>query len=143
MILNTKLVSRPGVNFTNILRAAFTLVGPKSAKWHCWLDCIFAHSGSTCIKAVRRMLMKLSPGVNFINIQWAAFTLEEPKSVKKSSCQSFLRFWDLHVQKLLVNMLVKLTTVCSQGVKLTTVCSQGPRTSGVASLCYGIVTMLF
>jgi len=30
-----------GVNFINILHAAFTLVGPKSAKWHCWLDCLF------------------------------------------------------------------------------------------------------
>jgi len=30
-----------GVNFTNVLRAAFTLLGPKSAKWHCWLDCLF------------------------------------------------------------------------------------------------------
>jgi len=55
--------SGSGVNFTSVLRAAFTLIGPKSVKWHCWLDCLFlARSGSTCVKAVRRTLMKLSPG---------------------------------------------------------------------------------
>jgi len=53
--------SSPRVNFTYVLRAAFTLVGPKNAKWHCRLDCFFTYSGSMCIKAVRRMLMKLSP----------------------------------------------------------------------------------
>jgi len=31
----------PGVNFTNILHTAFTLVGPKSAKQHCQFDCLF------------------------------------------------------------------------------------------------------
>ncbi len=50
----------PGVNFTNILRAAFTLVGPKSAKRHCQLGCLFAHTGSASVKAARKMLMKLS-----------------------------------------------------------------------------------
>jgi len=51
-----------GVNFTNILRAAFTLVGPKSAKRHCQLGCLFAHTGSAIVKAARRTLMKLSQG---------------------------------------------------------------------------------
>ena len=32
---------RSGVNFINILRTAFTLVRPKSAKRHCQLDCLF------------------------------------------------------------------------------------------------------
>jgi len=27
--------------FQQRFRAAFTLIGPKSAKWHCWLDCLF------------------------------------------------------------------------------------------------------
>ncbi len=34
-----------GVNFTNVLCAAFTLVGHKSAKQHCWLDCLFCAFG--------------------------------------------------------------------------------------------------
>ena len=32
-----------------------------------WLS-FFAHSESTCVKAVRRMLMKLTSGLNFINM---------------------------------------------------------------------------
>ncbi len=43
--LKTPEITLPGVNFTNVLRAAFTLVGPKSAKWHCWLDCLFCACG--------------------------------------------------------------------------------------------------
>ncbi len=39
--LSTPIEKSLGVNFTNVLCAAFTLVGPKSAKWHCWIDCIF------------------------------------------------------------------------------------------------------
>jgi len=35
---------KPGVNFINILQAAFTSANPKSAKE--WLDCLFAHLGS-------------------------------------------------------------------------------------------------
>jgi len=59
----------PGVNLTNVLHAAFTLVDPESVKKiqlsHPYL---FTYSGSASIKAVHRMLMKLSPGVNFTNI---------------------------------------------------------------------------
>ncbi len=51
-----------GVNFIKVLWTAFALIGPKSNKWHCWLDWLFAHLGSTCVKAVHRTLMKLSPG---------------------------------------------------------------------------------
>jgi len=58
----------------------------------------FALSGPTCIKAASEMLMILTPGVNFINILRAAFTSADPKSARtQSSCQSFLRFWDLGV----------------------------------------------
>jgi len=45
----------PGVNFINILRAAFVPVDPESIKNADNLTDFFAHSGST--------LMKLSPGV--------------------------------------------------------------------------------
>jgi len=73
--------------------------------------CHFTLLGSAGVKVVHRTLMKSTPGVNFINVLRAAFTSAEPKSLKKtaSSHQSFLRFWDLHMQKLFVNMLVKLT----------------------------------
>jgi len=44
------------------------------------------------------------PGVDFINILGAAFGNTDPKKHKKtfSSCQSFSHFWDLRLQKLLV-----------------------------------------
>jgi len=46
------------------------------------------------------------PGVNFINILLTAFTRAEPESAKRqSSCWSFLCFWDLHTQNLLVESL--------------------------------------
>ncbi len=34
-----------GVNFINVLRTAFTLIGPKSANWHCWRVCLFCAFG--------------------------------------------------------------------------------------------------
>jgi len=52
------------VNFINILRTAFMPVGPKSAKQHCWLNCIFYAFGIyKRVKAVCWTLMKLTPGV--------------------------------------------------------------------------------
>ncbi len=51
------------------------------------------------------MLMKLTLGANFINVLWAAFTCKAQKSKsarRQSRCQSFFRFRDLCVQKLLV-----------------------------------------
>jgi len=58
---------------TLILSAAFMLVDPKSAKKDCRLDCILVLLESARIKAVHKMLMKLTPVVNFTNILWAAF----------------------------------------------------------------------
>jgi len=40
-------------------------------------------SGSASIKAVLRMLMKLSPDVNFINVLQAAFAQADPESANK------------------------------------------------------------
>jgi len=49
------------VNFINVLWAAFAPVDPKRIKRYWWLDWIFTLLGATCVKAVRRTLMKLSP----------------------------------------------------------------------------------
>jgi len=48
----------PGVNFTNVLCTAFTLVDPESVK-NTVMSSLSFYSAS--VKAVRRMLMKLSP----------------------------------------------------------------------------------
>ena len=52
----------PGVNFTNVLRAAFTLVDPKTVKMIYNLTVFLMLLGSASIKVERKMLMKLSPG---------------------------------------------------------------------------------
>ena len=50
----------PGVNFTNILQAAFTRADPKSAKKLLNLTVYFALLGPARVKAARRMLVKWS-----------------------------------------------------------------------------------
>ncbi len=51
---------RSSVNFTNVLRTAFTLIDPESVK-NTVKSLLFTLLGSTSIKAVCRTLMKLSP----------------------------------------------------------------------------------
>ncbi len=52
----------PGVSFINFLRADFVYADPKSTKKTNNLTVFFALSGSARVKAVSRMLMKLTPG---------------------------------------------------------------------------------
>ncbi len=60
---NTVKFNTPGVNFINVLRAAFTLVAPQCIRTQSSYQYLFTLLGSTFVKAVRRMLMKLSPGM--------------------------------------------------------------------------------
>jgi hypothetical protein len=57
------------VYFINILRTAFTCADPKSVEKTVKLSIFFTLSGSSSIKAVHRILMKLTP---------------DPKSAKKT-----------------------------------------------------------
>jgi len=66
---------KPGVNFINVLRAAFALADPESAKKTVKLSVFFALSGSALAKAAPKMLLKLTPGLNFIFIFKTAFEL--------------------------------------------------------------------
>ncbi len=78
------LRSLAGVNFINVLRTAFTLIGSKSAKRHCQLDCLFCAFG-ICVKAVHRTLMKLSPDPKSTKRHWrldCLFALLRSASVK-------------------------------------------------------------
>ncbi len=52
----------PVVNFINILLADFTRTDPKCIKIQLSHQYFFAHWGSALVKAVRKMLMKLTPG---------------------------------------------------------------------------------
>ena len=45
---------KSGVNFTNVLRAAFRLEDPKSTKKTVKLSSFFALLGSSCVKAARK-----------------------------------------------------------------------------------------
>ncbi len=42
----------PRDDFTNVLQAAFAHAGPKSAKRHWWLDCLFCALGFEHVKAL-------------------------------------------------------------------------------------------
>ncbi len=95
-------------SISSTLLAAFTLVGPKSVKRHCWLNCLFALLGSGWVKAACRMLMKLTPGlgINFTDTLLADFTREDSKSAK-NTFQVVSLFWAFGI--CVRKMLVKLT----------------------------------
>ncbi len=60
--------SIPGLNFINVLRAAFMLADLKRAKETVKLSAFFlAVLGSAGVKAAYRTLMKSKPGGNFTN----------------------------------------------------------------------------
>jgi len=59
-----KAVDRSGVNFFNILWAAFTCADPESIKNIVKLSVFFALSGSVHSKSAHRTLMKLTLGDN-------------------------------------------------------------------------------
>ena len=66
-------VRRLGVNFTNVLRAAFTHANLKSTKKTIRLSSFFALLGSGHVKAAHRMLVKLTPGRRrrrLKNVEW-------------------------------------------------------------------------
>ena len=61
-------MKRPGVNFTNVLRAAFTHAEITKAQKQLNLAVFLALLGSVRVKAACKMLVKLTPGVDFISI---------------------------------------------------------------------------
>ena len=62
-LFNALLTAISGVNFTNILRAAFMRKDPKSAKKLLNLTFFFALLGSAHVKDACKMLVKLTPDV--------------------------------------------------------------------------------
>jgi len=53
---------KPGLDFINDLRTAFTPVVPQSVRTQSSRQYLFTLLGPTSVKAVRRMLKKLTPG---------------------------------------------------------------------------------
>jgi len=62
------VILESGINFINILQAAFASTDPESIKKTDNLTVFFALSGSKQVKAAPRMLMKLTPVVDFTNM---------------------------------------------------------------------------
>ncbi len=99
-----------GLNFINVLSAAFTCADPKSEKDNDDLTVFFTLLVSTSSKAACKMLMKLTPGLNFINVLRTAFTPVAPKSVRiQSSCQYLFTLFECTSTKASCKMLMKLT----------------------------------
>jgi len=91
---------RSSVNFTNILRAAFTLADPESVKKIDNLTVFSTLLGSARVKAVRRTLMKLSPCQclrtrssknNFLFLFFPATSLRDLTG-NRVEIQNFIRF---------------------------------------------------
>jgi len=61
MKYRTAVIGKPGVNFINMLLAAFTHVDPKTANKYSKIIVFFALLGSACLKALLKTLMKLTP----------------------------------------------------------------------------------
>jgi len=66
-----------GVNFTNILCAAFTSLDPKCAKRQSSHQCLFALFGPKHVKAAYKMLVKLTPGAGAVDLRGVEAALEE------------------------------------------------------------------
>ncbi len=59
-----KKMMKPGLNFINVLRTAFTLADPEGIKRYWWLNCIFYTFGIYEVKAACKTLVKLTPRGN-------------------------------------------------------------------------------
>ncbi len=74
------LVSISSMFFVQLLRSQILNAQKRQSSQQCHLALL----GPTGVKAVHRVLMKLTPGVHFTNILWAAFTHSDLKSAKKT-----------------------------------------------------------
>jgi len=61
LLIRCKRKRKPAVNFIKDLQAAFTCAFPKSAKKTDTFTVFLEPLGSACIKAARKMLVKLTP----------------------------------------------------------------------------------
>jgi hypothetical protein len=76
---------------------------PKAQKGQSSHQCLFALLVSAHAKAAQNMLLKLTQVVNFSNMFMCSFYKQRFQKRKKDSqvISVFLRFWYLHMQKLL------------------------------------------
>ena len=86
------LVLTPGVNFTNILQAAFMHADPKSAIKLLNLTVFFALLGSAHVKAAHRTLVKLTPGP-WIQTNYLKLSKTFQTVLSKDSLSLMIVFW--------------------------------------------------
>jgi len=85
----------PGVNFINVLQAAFAPVDPKSIKRYWQLDWILTLLGATSIKAVCKYVDEIEPRCQFHQHFTYRFIVRGAQNRKKTVKSSvFLRFQD-------------------------------------------------
>jgi len=60
----------PGVNFINVLRAAFVPVDSKSVKRYWQLDWILTLLGATGVKAARKYVGEIEPWSSYFTMHW-------------------------------------------------------------------------
>ena len=65
---------QPGVNFTNILHAAFMLADPKSAIKDSQLKQLFTYLGSASVKALGKHVDEIDPKATFFSEKWRVQT---------------------------------------------------------------------
>jgi hypothetical protein len=80
-----------------MFQAMFTHKDPKIVKIQSSFQYLLRFLRFACLKAARKMLLKLTPGVNFINVLEAAFMRTDLECTKKDrKVSSFVScFWDL------------------------------------------------
>ena len=75
-------VQAPGVNFINVLRAAFAHTDPESAKNTVKLSIFFVLMGSAIVKTVNKTLVKLKPeAVDLLDALDWNMTFQEPRDL--------------------------------------------------------------
>ncbi len=90
VVRSTKLW-KAGVNFINILQAAFMKIDPKSAKNSVKLSVFFALLGSASINAARKMLMKLTKGGNIFGFFAKRFLSKRILLSSLPNCSALLK----------------------------------------------------
>ncbi len=101
-VRKTLMKLTPGVDFTDIFTRSFCASRSRKHEKTDDLTALLMLLGYVHVKAVHRML-KLSPGIYFLNMFMNSFYLCRSQKPKDSQVSSvFLRFLDLHAQKLLV-----------------------------------------
>jgi hypothetical protein len=73
----------PWVNFTNVLRAAFTFADHKSTKRHWWLDCLFVILRRAHVKDARKHVGEIDPCLPIASTRISTIKMQCIKSMQK------------------------------------------------------------